>query len=241
MGVDLFFVLSGFLITGILLDDRRQPLGLYARAFYVKRFFRIVPPFAAFMLVLLAAPNLLGFAPDKYQVFVSAQPWYWFFATNILLAAVPSAWTISVTGPLWTLAVEEHFYLIWPWVVRWLTPRALFRICVVIIVASPLLRLVLLAFFHANPIAIYVLTPTRADSIAFGCAIAILVRDEAQRSVVRRWSLPSMIAGGVLTLSVIAVARAAEWFTAPMQVIGFTAVGLLAAGTVGYAATHSVR
>lgn len=241
MGVDLFFVLSGYLITGILLGDRRKPLGDYTRAFYVKRFIRIVPAFGVFMLALLAVPKLLGFGPDEYQVFVGAQPWYWLFATNILLAAAASAWTVSVTGPLWTLAVEEHFYLIWPWIVRWLTPRALFRTCVVIIVASPLLRLALLFLFHVSPNSVYVLTPTRADSIAFGCAIAILMSSDEQRQLVMRWSLPSMIAGALVTLSVIVVAREAEWFTAPMQVIGFSSVGLLAAGVVGYAATHSVR
>ena len=241
MGVDLFFVLSGYLITGILLDDHAKSLCEYTRAFYVKRFVRIVPPFAVFMVVLLAAPKLVGFAPDEYQVFVAAQPWYWLFATNILLAAATSAWTVSATGPLWSLAVEEHFYLVWPWIVRWLTPRAIFRICVVIIVASPLFRLALLALFHTNPNAVYVLTVTRADGIAFGAAVAILMRNEEQQALVRRWSLPTMIAGGVVTLSVIAVARAAEWFTAPMQVVGFSAVGLLAAGIVGYAATHRVK
>ena len=241
MGVDLFFVLSGYLITGILLDDRAQPLGEYARAFYIKRFFRIVPAFAVFMAVLLAVPKLVGFAPDEYQVFVSAQPWYWLFATNILLASATSAWTVSATGPLWTLAVEEHFYLVWPWLARWLTPRALFRISVVIVVASPLLRLALLAFLHVNPNTIYVLTVTRADGLAFGAAVAILMRTDEQRELVRRWSLPTMLAGAVVTLSVIAVARAAEWYTAPMQVIGFSSVSLLAAGIVGYAATHRVR
>jgi peptidoglycan/LPS O-acetylase OafA/YrhL len=241
MGVDLFFVLSGYLITGILLDSRAKPLGEFAGAFYAKRFVRIVPAFAVFMVALLAAPKFLGFAPDEYQVFVAAQPWYWLFATNILFAAATSAWTVSATGPLWSLAVEEHFYLIWPWIVRWLAPRTLFRICVGIIVASPLLRLALLGPFHANPNAIYVLTVTRADGIAFGAAVAMLMRNKEQQALVRRWSLPTIIAGTVLTLSVIAAAGDAEWYTAPMQVVGFSAVGLLAAGIVGYAVTHSIR
>jgi peptidoglycan/LPS O-acetylase OafA/YrhL len=241
MGVDLFFALSGYLITGILLDDRAKPLGDYARTFYLKRFVRIVPAFAAFMIVLLAAPTFVGITPDDYRLFVAAQPWYWLFATNILIVAGTWVGTVSATRPLWSLAVEEHFYLVWPWIVRWVTARALFRVCVVIIVASPLLRLVLLGVFHASSDAIYVLTPTRADTIAFGAAVAILVRNAEHRALVRRWALPSVIAGAIVTLVVIAVARAAQWFAAPMEVIGFSSVGLLAAGIVAYAATHSVK
>jgi len=241
MGVDLFFVLSGYLITGILLDERAKPLGEYARAFYVKRFARIVPPFAVFMVVLLAAPNFVGFLPDDYRLFVAAQPWYWLFATNLLVAGATWAGTVAATGPLWSLAVEEHFYLLWPWIVRWVTARALFRVCVVIIVVSPLIRLVLLGVFHAHADAIYVLTPTRADTIAFGAAVAILLRNDDHRELVRRWSLPSMIAGAVVTLVVVVVAQTAAWFTAPMEVIGFSSVALLAAGIVAYAATHSVK
>ena len=240
MGVDLFFVLSGYLITGILLDDRAKPLGEFAGAFYAKRFVRIVPPFAVFMVVLLAVPRFVGFAADDYRLFVAAQPWYWLFATNILVATATWAGTVSATGPLWSLAVEEHFYLIWPWIVRWVTARTLFRVCVVIIVVSPLLRLALLALLHANPEAVYVLTPTRADSLAFGAAVAVLLRNEAQHALVRRWSLPWMIAGAIVTLAVIGIAHTAEWFAAPMEVIGFSSVALLAAGVVAYTATHSV-
>ncbi len=241
MGVDLFFALSGYLITGILLDGRAKPLGEYARTFYLKRFVRIVPAFAAFMIVLLAAPTFVGITPDDYRLFVAAQPWYWLFATNILIVAGTWVGTVSATRPLWSLAVEEHFYLVWPWIVRWVTARALFRVCVVIIVACPLLRLVLLGVFHASSDAIYVLTPTRADTIAFGAAVAVLVRNAQHRALVRRWALPSMIAGAIVTLVVIAVARAAQWFAAPMEVVGFSSVALLAASTVAYAATHSVE
>ena len=241
MGVDLFFVLSGYLITGILLDERPQRASQYARVFYLKRFVRIVPPFAALMIALLVAPKFMGLLPDDYQSFVAAQPWYWLFATNFLVAMATWAGTVSATGPLWSLAVEEHFYLVWPWVVRWVTARTLFRVCLAIIVASPLLRLVLLGVFHVNPDAIYVLTPTRADTIAFGAAVAILMRTDEQRGLVRRWSAPSMIAGAIVTLAVIGIARTPEWFTAPMEVIGFSAVALLAAGIVGFVATHSVK
>lgn len=241
MGVDLFFVLSGYLITGILLDEREKPAGQYARVFYFKRFVRIVPPFAALMIVLLAAPKFIGLMPDDYQSFVAAQPWYWLFATNILIAISTWAGTLSATAPLWSLAVEEHFYLVWPWVVRWVTARTLFRVCVVIIVVGPLLRLVLLGVFHVNSEAIYVLTPTRADTIAFGAAVAILMRREEQRAIVRRWAAPSMIAGAIVTLAVIEIAREAEWFASPMEIIGFSSVALLAAGIVGFVATHSVK
>jgi peptidoglycan/LPS O-acetylase OafA/YrhL len=241
MGVDLFFVLSGYLITGILLDERAKALGVYARTFYVKRFARIMPPFAVLMIVLLAAPTFLGITPDDYRLFVAAQPWYWLFATNILVATAAWIGTLSATGPLWSLAVEEQFYLVWPWIVRWVSARALFRICVGIIVAGPLLRLLLLVKFHVDTEAIYVLTPTRIDTLAFGAALAILVRNEEHRALVSRWSLPSMIAGALVTVSVIATSHVAQWYFVPMEVIGFSSIALLAAGVVGYAATHSMK
>lgn len=241
MGVDLFFVLSGYLITGILLNERAKPLGNYAGTFYFKRFVRIVPPFAMLMVTLLLVPTLVGFTEDSYHLFTAEQAWYWLFATNILVAASTWAGTVRVTGPLWTLAVEEHFYVVWPWVVRWVSSRVLFRACVGIILIGPLLRLVLLAKFHLDPNTIYVLTPTRVDTLAFGAALAILVRNEQHRVLVRRWSLPSIFAGAIVTLAVIAVARVADYSSGAMEVIGFSSIALLAAGFVGYAATHSVK
>ena len=167
MGVDLFFVLSGFLITQLLRKDRFEPL--FWKRFYIKRATRILPP-----LVLTVA---LGYAFTPGAKALIALGYLLSFSGFIEL----TRHHILALGPLWSLAVEEHFYLVWPFAVRFLSRRHLFFVLAVIIVGVPLLRLF---FSHPMPMAqlspIYFLTPFRIDEMAFGCLLAVLL--ESQRA-----------------------------------------------------------
>ena len=176
LGVDVFFVLSGYLITGILLDARgdgaHAPRG-YFRSFYARRALRILPLYYLFVIaMLLLHPG----TPSGHGTW-----WYWLFLPNWLFAVY--GWPVAIpgTGHIWSLAIEEQFYLVWPALVAWLRPRQLWVVSLALIVAAPLLRVALLR--HDNVIAAYLLTPSRADALAFGACAALLVRDHGRRFV----------------------------------------------------------
>jgi peptidoglycan/LPS O-acetylase OafA/YrhL len=162
MGVDLFFVLSGFLITEILRAGRAE--NFYWRRFYLKRVTRILPPLI--LTVLLA----YIFTPGA-SMFVALG--YLFSISGFLEL---TKYHITPLGPLWSLAVEEHFYLLWPFAVRFLPRRSLLGIVLFLILGVPLLRFVV---SHPMPMAeltpIYFLSPFRMDEMAFGCLLAVLL------------------------------------------------------------------
>lgn len=161
-GVDLFFVLSGYLITGILIrakEERGSP-GAILKSFYSRRACRILPAFLLFLLV-----GSLVFHADWLHV-LSA---YAFFNANFTIAF--NKGVISAFTPLWSLAVEEQFYLVWPLVVLLVSLKALKRVSLSIIILAPILRA--LCTPHLPREAIYCLTPFRMDTLACGAAIAI--------------------------------------------------------------------
>jgi peptidoglycan/LPS O-acetylase OafA/YrhL len=167
IGVDLFFVLSGFLITGILLDRKARGLPYFGH-FYARRARRILPPY----LLLLAVSSLL-FGVD----WLAHWPWYAFFSTNIGLS-LGSIGHDSL-NVLWSLAVEEQFYLFWPFVVLACSPRALARVAVGLVIAAPLLRAAATPWF-ASYWPIYYLTPFRMDLLAAGALLALAQRHDRQ-------------------------------------------------------------
>ncbi len=126
MGVDLFFVLSGFLITGILLERKARQQS-YFGYFYARRVRRILPPYILLMIVSSLVFGL-GWA-EHWQ-------WYVFFATNIGNALGQSGH--DSLNVLWSLAVEEQFYIFWPFVVLLLPERALAVVAAALIVIVPL-------------------------------------------------------------------------------------------------------
>jgi peptidoglycan/LPS O-acetylase OafA/YrhL len=162
-GVDLFFVLSGFLITGILLE-RKAAGKPYFGHFYERRLRRIIPPYA---LVLAISSLLFGIAWTRQ--------WYWyaFFGNNIVFAFG----TVNDSlRPLWSIAVEEQFYLIWPTVVFFVSEKTLWKVAIAGIFLAPLLRGTATPFVTSQ--AIYGLTPFRMDLLCSGAALAMLWRKD---------------------------------------------------------------
>ena len=166
MGVDLFFILSGFLITGVLVSGRDKKVGQYFGHFYERRARRILPPY----LVLLIAVSLV-FGLSSW-----VKHWYlYLFMMNVILAKQLSQPDVMVI--LWSLAVEEQFYLIWPFAVKFLSERALGYTAATLLVVAPLLRWFCTPLF-ANEWYIYALTPFRMDCLAAGALLAILWRNK---------------------------------------------------------------
>jgi peptidoglycan/LPS O-acetylase OafA/YrhL len=178
VGVDLFFVLSGFLIGGILLDQR--PATNYYRVFYLRRFLRIVPLYA-----LLVVPGLmiLGFGLQSHfaghSLANQSADGIWLCA--VFLQNVGSVFGFGVPaylGPTWSVAVEEQFYLLLPPLVKNFDVRKLLKVLLAAILFAPLLRGILIFTFGgrvAEPC--YVLLPCRWDSLLLGVLGAIAFRD----------------------------------------------------------------
>jgi peptidoglycan/LPS O-acetylase OafA/YrhL len=170
LGVQIFFVLSGFLITGILLDSKHA--SNYWSSFYMRRVLRIFPPYYFLLSVMfLLVPH---FRPATAATLAEQghQIWYWLYAAN---------WTflggggVDALGHCWSLALEEQFYLLWPLVVQRLDDRGLARLCGGIAVGALGLR-VGLRLAGVSPDIVYECSFTRADALVLGALAALVVR-----------------------------------------------------------------
>ena len=171
LGVQLFFVLSGFLITGILLEVRESACsGRYSvrhglRQFYARRFLRIFPLFYATLAVglLIGLPNVRA-----------SFPWHALYLSNFYVAFINHH--PGETSHLWTLAAEEQFYLIWPCVILLLPKRLLTPAFAALVAVAILWRLVGAAL-RMNPFALQALPINTVDFFAYGAYLASLQRD----------------------------------------------------------------
>jgi peptidoglycan/LPS O-acetylase OafA/YrhL len=170
MGVDLFFVLSGFLITGILLDAKRSEA--YFKNFYARRCLRIWPLYYSALLFMFVMVPILR--PSEAPVIFAARssPWwaYLVYLQNFLIP-VPTMAT-GLLGVTWSLAIEEQFYLCWPLVVRFCTESQLRKIAILVICISPALRF----YLSLHGVNIYSNTFCRLDGLMAGALLAIVIR-----------------------------------------------------------------
>jgi peptidoglycan/LPS O-acetylase OafA/YrhL len=179
-GVDLFFVLSGYLITGILLANARSPN--YFSAFYARRSFRILPIYAVMLIIYLIGRQLRGSAP---VLFGGPLPW-WSYVVGLqnLWMTIEQNYGASWLAGTWSLAIEEQFYLIFPLVVYLASPRTLPRLLMALLVLCPVGRII--AYGFGDRFGYYVLMPLRADILAIGALIAWLQFSGAISPIVRR-------------------------------------------------------
>jgi peptidoglycan/LPS O-acetylase OafA/YrhL len=224
MGVDLFFVLSGFLITGILYDTAHAERRV--RNFYARRALRIFPLFYAvlFGLLLLTPVLHMHWRPEHLL--------YFFYLSNIdhLLVPdfqLPSRWVNL--GHLWSLAVEEQFYLLWPFVVWRVKNRTtLLRIILGVLVAGPILRALLLAT-GMDALEMSRLLVARADSLLFGGGVALLARGPS----------PDRIPTGkilIISVSLLAIlsylAHGPEASSVWIATVGYSAIAMCCASLI---------
>jgi peptidoglycan/LPS O-acetylase OafA/YrhL len=183
-GVDLFFVLSGYLITTLLLDERDDTGRIRLGAFYARRARRLLPALAAMLAVFLAVEIAVGRARDAF-VEVAAGG---FYTANIFQAWWPHVIGRSGIGPLWSLAQEEQFYLVAPMlliaVVAWRGERAMARV-LALLIAAVLVERLLLLMHGAELRRIYSGPDTHSDGLLVGSLLALGLRHLPARNSIR--------------------------------------------------------
>jgi peptidoglycan/LPS O-acetylase OafA/YrhL len=173
MGVDLFFVLSGFLITGILLDSKQSES--YFKNFYARRCLRIWPLYYSALLFMFVIVPFLR-PSEAHTIFEArSSPWwsYPLFMQNFLVP-IPSSAT-GLLGVTWSLAVEEQFYLVWPMVVRFCSKAQLRNLAIAVICVSPALRY----YLSLHQVNIYSNTFCRLDGLMAGALLALALRSKS--------------------------------------------------------------
>lgn len=227
-GVDLFFVLSGFLITSILLASRERPH--YFSTFYARRTLRIFPIYYCLLLVYLLAAVAWG-GPQSWT--------YWAMQAFYLSSVVAyfHGWLFQAPvfvyaglAVLWSLSIEELFYLLWAPVVRWVRPARLWPLLAAVILTAPVLRFAL----HTRAFPEYEFLPARFDSLAWGAALALLLRRQPQD----RQALPQRLrglgwcAGGAFVLLAVATggSRSNLW----MATFGYSLLAIAFAALIGW-------
>ena len=232
-GVDLFFVLSGFLITGILLDARSRPR--YFRTFFARRVLRIVPVYVAFLLFSMWVAPLLGLStPAEALHLRKMQAWYWTYLLNVYVAL--HGWAAVGAGPthLWSLAVEEQFYVLWPLVVLLASPRVLPKIAIGCIVAAEICRTGF-ALIQAPGEVNFVLLPTRMDTLAVGALLACAERNADLSSTIRRWLPPAMLASLAALLVTLVIEHTIDPQLPLAQLVALPAIAILSGAFVVHA------
>ena len=223
VGVDIFFVLSGYLITTLLLEEWENTSAINLKNFYWRRALRLVPA----LLVLLAALYYLSdllFSVGEAGATRRAMPVAFLYASDFALAffTIP----LGALQHTWSLAIEEHFYLVWPLLLaaflkRGISKRRLLVMTVVLALASALHR----ATLHqlgALPVRTYYGIDARADALLIGCATAMFV----SWGFVRLESVRALLIPSLILIAVCLVAT--DYATPVMHLGGFT---LLAVAT----------
>jgi peptidoglycan/LPS O-acetylase OafA/YrhL len=226
MGVDLFFVLSGLLITGILLDTK-QSEG-YFKNFYARRCLRIWPLYYSVLLFMFVIVPVVR-PSEAHTVFAArSSPWwsYPIFLQNFLVP-IPLAAT-GALGVTWSLAVEEQFYLVWPLVVRFCTRPQLRNIAIAVICLSPVLRF----YLSKHHVDIYSNTFCRLDGLMAGALLALVIRSDA--------FFPSKFLTGAWITFLVSTPLALVIETVHARWIGFSVVALASVAFV-YLAMFSTQ
>ena len=192
LGVSIFFVISGFLITTLLVREYQATQHLNLKNFYIRRAFRIFPAFYAYWLVVLVL-ELFGCIQVSHSDLFSSAVYIWNY--------VPRNVDTWFLGHTWSLSVEEQFYLLWPLILAFVTPKRATSVAIALIVAEPFLRISSYFLLPSSRPLIGMMVHTRADSLMIGALLALVSLDEVQRGLVKRIAaLPLIPVGGLCFL-----------------------------------------
>ena len=232
IAMDSFFVMSGVLITGILLDSRDKPR--YYRNYYARRTLRIFPLYYVVLGLLWAIANFTNYGL-YYQDILKHwfNPlWFVFYAGNIREGAIgfppdllPGNYAAFGYAVLWSLQIEEQFYLLFPLLVACLRRLYLQRLLMAAVVVSPILRVLSYLWQPANPYLQYVELPTHCDGLALGALIAIRFRSgpwNISKAALTSWT--ALLLGAATVGSVVTTwgTHKQAWSTAWDRTAGYS-------------------
>jgi peptidoglycan/LPS O-acetylase OafA/YrhL len=232
IGVQLFFALSGFLITRSLLET--QSAANYFRAFYARRALRILPLYYTVLTLLLILAPEFHLGPFVLHTTLKERLSLWLFIVN---------WTQSAPygfGHFWSLAIEEQFYLFWPFIVRRLPARRLFVICVCVALIGFAIRGAM-ALSGASSWTVYTATTSRLDALALGGAGACLLRIPAARARLASQTSAINVVTFVLFIVGVPITHAYDTDALRCQIFGYTLLALCCATLVTTAAVDGER
>jgi peptidoglycan/LPS O-acetylase OafA/YrhL len=213
VGVDLFFVVSGLIITTLLLRESERTGRVSLRAFYARRALRILPAYYAYLIVIA----LVWPEPLTVRDWVGVLTYTQNFTPGL------GSWPVS---HFWSLSLEEHFYLLWPATIVLLGPQGAARLAAAVVVASPALRAVALQYIPpdstGHPAAF--LTWCRADTIAAGCLLAYAARTAGGRRLLGRLDRRPVAHAVLAVVIVFGTWAALPLFPAPARPFYFTAL-----------------
>jgi len=226
-GVDLFFVLSGFLITGILLDTRHIPT--YFRTFYARRVLRIFPLYFVYLFLILVVVRFAAIWISGSDYWSSVHPWW--YLTYLSNWQPGHGVKDKFLEHLWSLSIEEQFYCIWPTVIWIVRPRRLVWWCAPLLVLAPVFRW--LVGMQAD--AAYRLTSCRMDTLMMGAIVAVGIREFRETcGRVVGYVLPAASLG---FLAVVVSLRDGFWNDSRMSVFGASLIAMVYACMVFAGAT----
>jgi peptidoglycan/LPS O-acetylase OafA/YrhL len=211
-GLCLFFTLSAYLITSLLLAERQATDTVSVKKFYIRRLLRIWPLYFFGIAIGLLIAVLTHRRSD-----VTGFVWYLLFAGNFYCMAF--GWLANPMSPLWSISIEEQFYLLWPWAMRWFSKRML-TMCALFFIVAANITLLILSRIHATDSAVWANTFVQFEMFAVGILLALRKRSVAQNPF------------GMGYLLVIAAP--ALWYVAQYQLsaklptAGMTAIGAVA-------------
>jgi peptidoglycan/LPS O-acetylase OafA/YrhL len=220
IGVQLFFVLSGFLITGNLFDAKGADN--YFSAFFGRRMLRIMPLYYFVLLATFVIAPLVVSLPQQLAATESHQVWLWTFLTNW---TEPYDGGVYGFGHFWSLAVEEQFYIVWPLIVLRCSPRRLLWVCAASVVISLVTRCVLVAA-HFSADALYMFTICRMDALALGAGVAALIRIPSVYERLQKLGRPVALATIVTFAATAIVTRGFGMHEFGAQTIGYSILSL---------------
>jgi len=227
-GVDLFFVLSGFLITGILVNNRKSPN--YFRAFYWHRTLRIFPLY--FLLLVPITISAIA-APGIYHSMLLAdgELWpYWLFMSNLRPFFQIAAVTFLL--PTWSLAIEEQFYVVWSVIAKFLDAKRVGWTAAALLLVTIGLRFWMMAAPSAIPGVIFYFTFTHLDGLCVGAMLRVALDSGRHHAtlcfVARHWWVPALIVAAILVADRnFGSTTLSNWYQPIMVRIGFTIISWL--------------
>jgi len=216
-GVDVFFVISGFQITYLLLKEDQAKGTISLKNFYFRRFFRIFPPFYVYLAVVVIL-WIMGCVAENSRDIISAATYTWDYRRN------GQNWLL---GHTWSLSVEEQFYLLWPPCLLFLRKKSCTYLALGVILLSPVSRVLTYLLVPSWRGAEGIMFHTRLDTIMFGCALALLWKEERFNQWADKLLHPLLFVFSVIYIVILAPCLTARFEARYDWLIGYTMRGFL--------------